>query len=100
MGRLWDDLEDGMAGGLSRECGKRCDWGGVEIGPGDGDPFDVGFEDRCGRFRRKLLYAHRRGQEIMPTFAPQVIRIFSARIAGFGIYGGTTGFTVATRTVD
>ena len=30
----------------------------IEIGPGDGDPFHVGFEDRCGCLRRKFLHPH------------------------------------------
>jgi hypothetical protein len=50
-----------MAGGISHECGKWRVRGGLEIGPGDGDPFDVGLEDSCGHLRRQLLYAHRLG---------------------------------------
>ena len=40
------------------------------------------------------------GQEIMPLFAPELIRIAPTRIAGFGFSAGTSGFTVTSRTVD
>ena len=40
------------------------------------------------------------GQEIMPLFAPEVIRMVPTRIAGVGLSAGTSGFTVTSRTVD
>ena len=39
------------------------------------------------------------GKEIMPIFAPKLIRIFPSRIAGFGIYADEVGFAMKSRNV-
>jgi hypothetical protein len=57
--RLWDDLENRMPPGLSRERGERRVRGDVEIGTGDGDPLHVGLENWCGRLRPQFLHPHR-----------------------------------------